>query len=140
MCKCPVQKANEECHTNFKRTKSREQVMEALGNFVESNTHIVVSVTFTDFGLLVYFSFFRLLLILCHSLQWGYLRRLKQLRQALETSNFFKTHEVRRVIVLFNIVFDVHCTLILFQKCYIGNAPCIFEPIFCLTLVPAGCR
>ncbi|XP_062288659.1 inositol-trisphosphate 3-kinase C [Scomber scombrus] len=66
-------KANEECHTNFKRTKSREQVTEALGNFVESNTHIV----------------------------WGYLRRLKQLRQELETSNFFKTHEVVGSSLLF---------------------------------------
>uniref|UniRef100_A0A3P8S9E3 Kinase n=1 Tax=Amphiprion percula TaxID=161767 RepID=A0A3P8S9E3_AMPPE len=40
-------KANGECQTNFKRTKSREQVVEALDNFVESNTHIVVSVTVT---------------------------------------------------------------------------------------------
>lgn len=47
----PVQKANEECHTNFKRTKSRDQVMEALDNFVESNPHIVVSVTLADFHL-----------------------------------------------------------------------------------------
>lgn len=60
-CTFPVQKANEECHTNFKRTKSREQVMEALDNFVESNTHIVVSVTFTDFQLLVDLFFFPLL-------------------------------------------------------------------------------
>lgn len=66
-------KANEECHTNFKRTKSREQVMETLDNFVESNTHIV----------------------------WGYLRRLKQLRQVLETSEFFKTHEVVGSSLLF---------------------------------------
>lgn len=42
-----VQKANEECHTNFKRTRSRDQVMEVLHNFVESNPHIVVGVTFT---------------------------------------------------------------------------------------------
>lgn len=47
-----MQKANEECHTNFKRTKSRDQVTEALDNFVESNPHIVVSVTFTRFHLL----------------------------------------------------------------------------------------
>lgn len=66
-------KANEECHTNFKRTKSREQVTEALDSFVESNTHIV----------------------------WGYLRRLKQLRQALETSHFFRTHEVVGSSLLF---------------------------------------
>ncbi|XP_042286175.1 inositol-trisphosphate 3-kinase C isoform X2 [Thunnus maccoyii] len=66
-------KANEECHTNFKRTKSREQVTEALDNFVESNTHIV----------------------------WGYLRRLKQLRQVLETSHFFRTHEVVGSSLLF---------------------------------------
>lgn len=101
-----MQKANEECHTNFKRTKSREQVMEALDNFVESNMHIVVSVTFTDFDIFVYLSFFLLLLNFI-SLQWGYLRQLKQLRQALETSTFFKTHEVRSVIALLNSVVDV---------------------------------
>ncbi|XP_029956610.1 inositol-trisphosphate 3-kinase C isoform X2 [Salarias fasciatus] len=58
-------KSNGECHTNFKRTKSREQVVEAFYDFVESNTHIV----------------------------WGYLTRLKQLRQVLEESEFFRTHE-----------------------------------------------
>uniref|UniRef100_A0A3Q3WM39 Kinase n=1 Tax=Mola mola TaxID=94237 RepID=A0A3Q3WM39_MOLML len=65
--------ANEECHTNFKRTRSRDQVMEVLHNFVESNPHIV----------------------------WGYLRRLKQLRQVLETSDFFRAHEVVGSSLLF---------------------------------------
>uniref|UniRef100_A0A673AET6 Kinase n=1 Tax=Sphaeramia orbicularis TaxID=375764 RepID=A0A673AET6_9TELE len=66
-------KPNEECHTNFKRTKSRQQVMEALSDFVESNTQTV----------------------------WGYLRRLKQLRQVLESSEFFRTHEVVGSSLLF---------------------------------------
>ncbi|XP_041657555.1 inositol-trisphosphate 3-kinase C [Cheilinus undulatus] len=66
-------KANEECHTNFKRTKSREQVMEALDNFVDSNMTVI----------------------------WGYLRRLKQLRQVLEASEFFQTHEVVGSSLLF---------------------------------------
>nr|XP_020485883.1 inositol-trisphosphate 3-kinase C-like isoform X1 [Labrus bergylta] len=66
-------KADEECHTNFKRTKSREQVIEALDNFVDSNTTIL----------------------------WGYLRRLKQLRQVLEASDFFKSHEVVGSSLLF---------------------------------------
>ncbi|XP_047462267.1 inositol-trisphosphate 3-kinase C [Mugil cephalus] len=66
-------KGNGECHTNFKRTKSREQVVEALDNFVESKRHIV----------------------------WGYLRRLKQLRQVLEASDFFRTHEVVGSSLLF---------------------------------------
>uniref|UniRef100_UPI0037E74C6C inositol-trisphosphate 3-kinase C isoform X2 n=1 Tax=Semicossyphus pulcher TaxID=241346 RepID=UPI0037E74C6C len=66
-------KANEECHTNFKRTKSREQVIEALDNFVDSNTTIV----------------------------WGYLRRLKHLRQVLEASDFFRAHEVVGSSLLF---------------------------------------
>ncbi|XP_010769478.1 inositol-trisphosphate 3-kinase C-like [Notothenia coriiceps] len=66
-------KSNEECHTNFKRTKSRDQVMAAFNNFVESNTHIV----------------------------WGYLRRLKELRQVLEESVFFRTHEVVGSSLLF---------------------------------------
>lgn len=66
-------KASEECHTNFKRTKSREQVREALDNFVDSNATIV----------------------------WGYLIRLKQLRQVLEASEFFKAHEVVGSSLLF---------------------------------------
>lgn len=47
----PVQKSSGECHTNFKRTKSRDQVTEAFDSFVESNTHIVVSVRFADVSL-----------------------------------------------------------------------------------------
>lgn len=41
------------------------------------------------------------------SLQWGYLRRLKQLRQVLEASDFFKAHEVRCGTVLLNSAVDV---------------------------------
>ncbi|XP_030294860.1 inositol-trisphosphate 3-kinase C [Sparus aurata] len=67
------QKSSGECHTNFKRTKSRDQVTEAFDSFVESNTHIV----------------------------WGYLRWLKQLRQVLETSDFFRAHEVVGSSLLF---------------------------------------
>lgn len=66
-------KPNEDCQTNFKKTKSREQVIKALGGFMESNTQIV----------------------------WGYLRHLRQLRQVLETSDFFKTHEVVGSSLLF---------------------------------------
>ncbi|KAM4620002.1 inositol-trisphosphate 3-kinase C [Polymixia lowei] len=68
-----VRKANGACHTNFKRTRSREQVMEALKDFVDSNPQIVR----------------------------GYLRRLKQLRWVLETSDFFRTHEVVGSSLLF---------------------------------------
>lgn len=54
----PVQKSSGECHTNFKRTKSRDQVTEAFDSFVESNTHIVVSVRFADVSLATHsFSF-----------------------------------------------------------------------------------
>lgn len=67
-------KPNEECQTNFKRTKSREQVTEALCDFVESSKQTV---------------------------QWGYLRQLRQLRQVLETSVFFRTHEVVGSSLLF---------------------------------------
>lgn len=66
-------KPNEDCQTNFKKTKSREQVIKALDDFVESNTQIV----------------------------WGYLRHLRQLRQVLEASDFFKTHEVVGSSLLF---------------------------------------
>lgn len=66
-------KPNENCQTNFKKTKSREQVTKVLDDFVESNTQIM----------------------------WGYLRHLKQLRQVLETSAFFRTHEVVGSSLLF---------------------------------------
>uniref|UniRef100_A0A8C6SIW2 Kinase n=1 Tax=Neogobius melanostomus TaxID=47308 RepID=A0A8C6SIW2_9GOBI len=66
-------KPNEDCQTNFKKTKSREQVIKALSEFVESNTQIV----------------------------WGYLRHLRKLRQVLETSDFFKRHEVVGSSLLF---------------------------------------
>lgn len=52
-CAFSEQKANGECHTNFKRTKSREQVVEALLDFVESDTRVVVSWTLRDVQLLV---------------------------------------------------------------------------------------
>ncbi|XP_056141400.1 inositol-trisphosphate 3-kinase C [Lampris incognitus] len=68
-----VRKANGECHTNFKRTRSREQVMEALKDFADSNPQIMR----------------------------GYLWRLKQLRWVLETSDFFRTHEVVGSSLLF---------------------------------------
>ena len=38
-----LQKANGECRTNFKRTKSREQVGEALRDFVDHDPRTVVS-------------------------------------------------------------------------------------------------
>lgn len=66
-------KSNGECRTNFKRTKSREQVVEAFYDFLESNRHVL----------------------------WGYLTRLKQLRQVLEESDFFRTHEVVGSSLLF---------------------------------------
>lgn len=68
-----IRKANGECHTNFKRTKSREQVTEALRDFVDHNPQTVR----------------------------GYLRSLKQLRNTLESSEFFRTHEVVGSSLLF---------------------------------------
>ncbi|XP_030217879.1 inositol-trisphosphate 3-kinase A isoform X2 [Gadus morhua] len=68
-----VRKANGECRTNFKRTKSREQVGEALRDFVDHDPRTVR----------------------------GYLSRLKQLRHTLEASQFFRTHEVVGSSLLF---------------------------------------
>lgn len=80
--------------------------MEALDNFVESNTHIVVSEwdpqPLHQLHLLKCWKMLYLLWFVCVSPQWGYLRRLKQLRQVLETSEFFKTHEVSTSITLGN--------------------------------------
>lgn len=42
LCPFCVQKADGTCNTNFKKTKHREQVMEALEEFVGGNTQILV--------------------------------------------------------------------------------------------------
>ncbi|XP_017557424.1 inositol-trisphosphate 3-kinase Cb [Pygocentrus nattereri] len=68
-----IKKADGTCNTNFKKTKHREQVMKALEDFVDGNTHILRS----------------------------YLQRLEELRSALETSEFFRTHEVVGSSLLF---------------------------------------
>ncbi|XP_010897134.1 inositol-trisphosphate 3-kinase C isoform X2 [Esox lucius] len=68
-----IKKADGVCNTNFKRTKSRDQVIEALQDFVGSDG-LVLS---------------------------GYLRRLKELRLVLESSDFFRTHEVVGSSLLF---------------------------------------
>ncbi|XP_036440575.1 inositol-trisphosphate 3-kinase Cb [Colossoma macropomum] len=68
-----IKKADGTCNTNFKKTKHREQVMKALEDFVDGNTQILRS----------------------------YLQRLKELRSVLETSEFFRTHEVVGSSLLF---------------------------------------
>ncbi|KAJ7995933.1 hypothetical protein DPEC_G00231840 [Dallia pectoralis] len=68
-----IKMADGVCNTNFKRTKSREQVMQALKDFVGPNARIMN----------------------------GYLRRLKELRLVLESSDFFRTHEVVGSSLLF---------------------------------------
>ncbi|XP_071029201.1 inositol-trisphosphate 3-kinase C-like isoform X1 [Oncorhynchus clarkii lewisi] len=68
-----IKKADGVCNTNFKRTKSREAVKQALQDYVDCNALIVK----------------------------GYLRRLKELRLVLETSDFFRTHEVVGSSLLF---------------------------------------
>lgn len=68
-----IKKADGTCNTNFKKTKHREQVMEALEEFVGGNTQILKT----------------------------YLQRLEELRSVLEQSQFFRTHEVVGSSLLF---------------------------------------
>ncbi|XP_029111234.1 inositol-trisphosphate 3-kinase A-like isoform X2 [Scleropages formosus] len=68
-----IKKADGTCNTNFKKTKHREQVMQALEDFVEGNTKVLKS----------------------------YLQRLQELRTVLEQSEFFRTHEVVGSSLLF---------------------------------------
>ncbi|XP_026223693.1 inositol-trisphosphate 3-kinase C-like [Anabas testudineus] len=68
-----IKKADGTCNTNFKKTKHREQVMQALEDFVDGNTEILEI----------------------------YLLQLKELRSALEQSHFFRTHEVVGSSLLF---------------------------------------
>lgn len=68
-----IKKADGTCNTNFKKTKQRQQVMQALKDFVDGNIHILKL----------------------------YLQRLEELRSVLEQSVFFKTHEVVGSSLLF---------------------------------------
>uniref|UniRef100_H3A2V6 Kinase n=1 Tax=Latimeria chalumnae TaxID=7897 RepID=H3A2V6_LATCH len=68
-----VKKADGTCSTNFKRTKTKEQILQVFTDFVEGNKNILKS----------------------------YLIRLKELRSILETSEFFKRHEVIGSSLLF---------------------------------------
>jgi len=43
-CLCSEQKADGTCNTNFKKTKHREQVKQALVDFVDGNIQILVCV------------------------------------------------------------------------------------------------
>ncbi|XP_043536937.1 inositol-trisphosphate 3-kinase C-like [Chiloscyllium plagiosum] len=68
-----IRKADGSCSTSFKKTRLKEEVMEALKDFVDSNRNILRN----------------------------YLTRLKELRAALEGSEFFNTHEVVGSSLLF---------------------------------------
>ncbi|XP_061561204.1 inositol-trisphosphate 3-kinase B [Phycodurus eques] len=68
-----VKKEDGTVNRDFKRTKAREQVMGAFHDFVKGNKDILN----------------------------GYLARLKEIRATLETSPFFKTHEVIGSSLLF---------------------------------------
>uniref|UniRef100_A0A8C3YCD7 Kinase n=1 Tax=Catagonus wagneri TaxID=51154 RepID=A0A8C3YCD7_9CETA len=68
-----IKKADGTCNTNFKKTQKLEQVTKALEDFVDGNCEILRK----------------------------YVARLEELREALENSPFFKTHEVVGSSLLF---------------------------------------
>ncbi|XP_043077254.1 inositol-trisphosphate 3-kinase C isoform X2 [Puntigrus tetrazona] len=68
-----IKKSDGTCNTNFKRTKYKDEVIQALEDFVDSNMLILRS----------------------------YQQRLKELRAVLEKSDFFKAHEVVGSSLLF---------------------------------------
>ncbi|KAL2082326.1 hypothetical protein ACEWY4_022144 [Coilia grayii] len=68
-----IKKEDGTVNRDFKKTKSREQVTEAFHDFVKGNKNILTS----------------------------YLNRLKDIRDTLEISEFFKTHEVIGSSLLF---------------------------------------
>ncbi|CAG6002441.1 unnamed protein product [Menidia menidia] len=68
-----IKKADGTCNTSFKKTKHKEQVMQALKDFVDGNAQILKL----------------------------YLQRLEELRSVLEQSQFFRTHEVVGSSLLF---------------------------------------
>uniref|UniRef100_A0A803TSA2 Kinase n=1 Tax=Anolis carolinensis TaxID=28377 RepID=A0A803TSA2_ANOCA len=68
-----VKKADGTCNTSFKKTRQAEQVIQAFWDFVDNNQNTLKS----------------------------YLERLKEVRTALEQSEFFKVHEVVGSSLLF---------------------------------------
>uniref|UniRef100_A0A2K5JEJ2 Kinase n=1 Tax=Colobus angolensis palliatus TaxID=336983 RepID=A0A2K5JEJ2_COLAP len=68
-----IKKADGTCNTNFKKTQALEQVTKVLEDFVDGD-HIILQ---------------------------KYVARLEELREALEVSPFFKTHEVVGSSLLF---------------------------------------
>lgn len=68
-----IKKSDSTCNTNFKRTKYKDEVVQALKDFVDNNMQILKS----------------------------YQQRLKELRLTLENSDFFKAHEVVGSSLLF---------------------------------------
>ncbi|XP_007087313.2 inositol-trisphosphate 3-kinase C [Panthera tigris] len=68
-----IKKANGTCNTNFKKTRELEQVTKVLEDFADGNRGILRK----------------------------YVARLEELREALENSPFFKTHEVVGSSLLF---------------------------------------
>ncbi|XP_026995903.2 inositol-trisphosphate 3-kinase C isoform X2 [Tachysurus fulvidraco] len=66
-----IKKSDGSCNTNFKRTKYKEEVVQALDGFVDSSVLLLTR----------------------------YQRRLKELRLELEKSDFFKTHELSSCLV-----------------------------------------
>ncbi|KAM4825099.1 inositol-trisphosphate 3-kinase C [Thomomys bottae] len=68
-----IKKADGHCNTNFKKTQALEQVTKVLEDFVDGD----------------------------HGVLRKYVARLEELREALETSPFFRTHEVVGSSLLF---------------------------------------
>lgn len=68
-----IKKADGTCRTNFKKTRSKEDVTQVFRDFVEGNTNITNS----------------------------YLRKLAEIQQALKMSRFFAKHEVIGSSLLF---------------------------------------
>ncbi|KYO28381.1 inositol-trisphosphate 3-kinase A [Alligator mississippiensis] len=68
-----IKRADGTCNTNFKTTKTQEQVFQVFMEFIEGNTAILKK----------------------------YLRRLREIRTILESSDFFKRHEVIGSSLLF---------------------------------------
>lgn len=68
-----IKKHDGTCRTNFKKTRSRQDIIQVFKDFVEGDVNIIKS----------------------------YLHRLTEIRQALQTSEFFKQHEVIGSSLLF---------------------------------------
>lgn len=83
-----IRRADGSSSKDFKTTKTKEQIMVAFKDFTQGFPHAVVSIQTTKVFYIVGNVW------VCWLFQPKYIQRLKAIKATLESSPFFRTHEV----------------------------------------------